>query len=319
MKGAILDADSLGADIDLAPLQQLPIDWSIHAAVSPSDVASIIIDADVVLTNKIQLNRDVLFATKCLKLICVMATGVNNIDLEAAAERGIVVSNAIGYATPSVAQHTIAMMLNLATQQMLYLRDTQSGEWAKSNVFCRLDHPIVELSGKTLGIIGLGTLGCAVGHIAASMGMNVIAAVSQSQSANTHLDFQRTPFDELLAQSDVVSLHCPLTAKNVKLIGAGQLALMKPSAFIINTARGGLIDSAALIAGLENQVIAGAAIDVLDSEPPSVDEPLLQISFPNLLITPHNAWGARESRQRLVLQMAENIQHFMSGTPVRSV
>ena len=319
MKGVVLDADSLGTDIDLVRLQQLPVEWSIHKAVAPSDTASIVSDTDIVLTNKVRLDRDILLKTNRLKLVSIMATGVNNVDLHTAAELGITVSNAVGYATPSVAQHTIAMMLNLATQQVVYLRDTQAGQWQRSNVFCRLDHPIVELSGKTLGIIGFGTLGSAVGHIAASLGMKVIAAVSQSNCDGTSSAIERVSLVDLLERSDIVSLHCPLTDSNVKLIGAKQLSQMKPSAFLVNTARGGLIDSEALIAALENRVIAGAAIDVLDSEPPSHDEPLLNVSYPNLLITPHNAWGARESRQRLILQMAENIERFISGNPIRCV
>ena len=149
--------------------------------------------------------------------------------------------------------------------------------------------------------------------------MKVIAAVSQSNCDSTSAAIERVSLVDLLERSDIVSLHCPLTDSNVKLIGAKQLSQMKPSAFLVNTARGGLIDSEALIAALENRVIAGAAIDVLDSEPPSHDEPLLNVSYPNLLITPHNAWGARESRQRLILQMAENIERFISGNPIRCV
>lgn len=321
MKGIILDADSLGKDIDLGPVLDLLDDWQINATTRPEDVETAVADADVVLSNKIELPRDLLLTNSSIKLISVMATGVNNVDLNAAAEKNIVVSNAVGYATASVAQHTIALMLNLVTSQPTYLRETQTGRWQKSNVFCRLDHPIFELNGKTLGIIGLGTLGTAVANVSLALGMRVIAAESMTGATAEHPDrrIPRVALDTLLASADVISLHCPLTPLTDGLMNPDKFALMKSTAYLINTARGALIDTEALLQAINSNSIAGAAIDVLVSEPPKSDEPLLREKRPNLLITPHNAWGAVESRQRLILQMRENIESFIKGNPIRQV
>ena len=321
MNGVILDADSLGPGVDLSPITTQLTRWSTHPATQKEDLVKRIEHADVVLTNKVMLSREVLGHAKQLKHISVMATGTNNIDLAAASEQGISVSNAVGYATPSVSQHVLTLLLNLVTNMPRYLRDTQTGQWQKSPVFCRLDHPIIELSGKTLGIIGLGELGQAVGELAQAFGMTVIAASAQANpsSKQTHSNIARCDLPTLLRRADVVSLHCPLTAATENLINAASLAAMKPSAFLINTARGALVDSQALLEALEAGDIAGAALDVLAIEPPTLQELLLQAHRPNLLITPHNAWGALESRQRLIQQMADNIQGFCANKPVRQV
>lgn len=321
MNGVILDADSLGPGVDLGPITTQLTRWSTHPATQKEDLVKRIEHADVVLTNKVMLSREVLGHAKQLKHISVMATGTNNIDLAAASEQGISVSNAVGYATPSVSQHVLTLLLNLVTNMPRYLRDTQTGQWQKSPVFCRLDHPIIELSGKTLGIIGLGELGQAVGELAQAFGMTVIAASAQANpsSKQTHSNIARCDLPTLLRRADVVSLHCPLTAATENLINAASLAAMKPSAFLINTARGALVDSQALLEALEAGDIAGAALDVLAIEPPTLQELLLQAHRPNLLITPHNAWGALESRQRLIQQMADNIQGFCANKPVRQV
>ena len=321
MNGVILDADSLGPGVDLGPITTQLTRWSTHPATRKEDLVKRIEHADVVLTNKVMLSREVLGHAKQLKHISVMATGTNNIDLAAASEQGISVSNAVGYATPSVSQHVLTLLLNLVTNMPRYLRDTQTGQWQKSPVFCRLDHPIIELSGKTLGIIGLGELGQAVGELAQAFGMTVIAASAQANpsSKQTHSNIARCDLPTLLRRADVVSLHCPLTAATENLINAASLAAMKPSAFLINTARGALVDSQALLEALEAGDIAGAALDVLAIEPPTLQELLLQAHRPNLLITPHNAWGALESRQRLIQQMADNIQGFCANKPVRQV
>ena len=321
MNGVILDAESLGLGIDLGPILTQLTSWSTYPSTQKEDVLGRIEQADIVLTNKVTLSREVLRHAKQLKHISVMATGTNNIDLAAASEQGISVSNAVGYATPSVSQHVLTLLLNLVTNMPRYLRDTQTGQWQKSPVFCRLDHPIIELSGKTLGIIGLGELGQAVGELAQAFGMTVIAASAQANpsSKQPHSNIARCDLPTLLRRADVVSLHCPLTAATENLINAASLAAMKPSAFLINTARGALVDSQALLEALEAGDIAGAALDVLAIEPPTLQELLLQAHRPNLLITPHNAWGALESRQRLIQQMADNIQGFCANKPVRQV
>jgi len=321
MNGVMLDADSLGPGIDLGPISTQLTGWSIYRATQKEDVIDRVEHADVVLTNKVMLSREVLRHAKQLKHISVMATGTNNIDLAAASEQGISVSNAVGYATPSVSQHVLTLMLNLVTNMPRYLQDTQTGQWQKSPVFCRLDHPIIELSGKTLGIIGLGELGQAVGKLAQAFGMTVIAASAQSApSPNpTPSNIARCDLPTLLRRADVISLHCPLTPDTENLINAASLAAMKPSVFLINTARGALVDSQALLKALEAGHIAGAAVDVLATEPPTLQESLLQAPHPNLLITPHNAWGALESRQRLIHQIADNVRGFCASTPVRQV
>jgi len=313
MKGVILDADSLGHGVDLSPVTELLDHWDIHASTVSSEVSRRIDGASVVLSNKVPLNEAVFAATPSLKLVSIMATGTNNVDLLAAGKLGVTVCNAVAYATPSVVQHTIALMLNLATNLTGYVDDVRNGHWQKSPVFCLLGHPIIELAGKTLGIVGYGELGSNLAKVATAFGMHVIISETPSTKEG------RVPLEELLKSSDFVSLHCPLTDSNQHMINRETLALMKQDAFLINTARGGLVNSKHLIQALGNNIIRGAAIDVLDAEPPSADEPLIAADLPNLLITPHNAWGAIESRQRLIVQMQENITGFLKGTIVRQV
>jgi glycerate dehydrogenase len=315
MKGVILDAASVGKDLDLGPITDCLDEWQVYQSTSPEEVAERIRDADVVLTNKVRLMSGEFQNADRLKLVGLLATGTNNIDLEAAKSRGVCVCNAVSYATPSVAQHAISLMLALATNLLSYVEDVQQGVWHKSESFCLNHHPIIELSGKKLGIIGYGTLGREVARIAKAMGMKVLIC----QRPGSEPQNKRIPLDELLGQVDVLSLHCPLTNDNSHLINSDSLELMKPSALLINTARGGLVDSAALIDALKDQQIAGAAIDVLDIEPPASTEPLLNVHLPNLIVTPHNAWCAIESRQRLVEQVRDYILAFLSGHPLNRV
>jgi glycerate dehydrogenase len=206
-------------------------------------------------------------------------------------------------------------MLTLSTNLLAYMADVRAGRWQESDVFCLLDHPITELSGKTLGIVGHGELGKGVADVARAFGMKVTVAARPGTTATG----DRIPLEELLSEVDYLSLHCPLTDDNRHIINERALQLMKPTAFLINTARGGLVDSNALIAALKADTIAGAAVDVLDVEPPLDDETLLRTLLPNLIVTPHNAWGARESRTRLVEQMRENIEAFLAGAPLRAL
>ena len=316
MRGVILDADSLGQDIDLQPITSTLPEWQIYPYTEPHQVADRICDATVVLTNKIALTAAQMSAAPDLKFINVMATGTNNIDVKAALQKHIAVSNAVGYATPSVVQHTLTLMLSLATQLPLYQRDVQQGLWQQGRAFCLLGHPIMELSGKTLGIIGCGELGSQVARVAAAFGMRVKIAARPGQGPK---DYEALPLQKLLPQVDVLSLHCPLTPTTALMLDAQALALMKPSALLINTARGGLVDSAALLAALRSGRLAGAAIDVLATEPPAADEPLLLARLDNLIITPHTAWAALEARQRLVQQMRANIEGFLAGRALRAV
>lgn len=314
MLGVILDADSLGTDIDLSPVTNLLGDWQVYASTQPDEVASRIENATVVLSNKVVLDETNLGHARLVRFISVMATGTNNVDLNYTASHNIAVSNAIAYSTPSVVQHTISLILALSNNLPAYLADVRGGRWQQSNVFCLLDHPIQEVSGKRLGIIGYGALGT---HVArAAEGLGLIVQVSERPGHQPREG--RLAFEDIVRTSDYISLHCPLTAENKHLINAEKLSWMKPSAFLINTARGGLVDSGALLHALRSRTIAGAAIDVLDMEPASASEPLMA-DLPNLMVTPHNAWGAIESRRRLILQMKENIMGFLIGTPPRSV
>ncbi len=317
MKGVILDARSLGrAEVDLDPVTDLLDTWDIHDATTTSEVAARIEDAHVVLTNKVPLTEDVMARARHLQLVSVMATGTNNIDVAAAARRGITVSNAVAYATASVVQHTIGLMLALSTRLIDYVGDVRAGAWQASPVFCLLDHPIAELAGKTLGIVGFGELGGNVARVADAFGMKVLVSkkVGEDDTATG-----RVPFDQLVSAADFLSLHCPLTSRTEHMIDEKALNRMKSSAFLVNTARGRLVDTEALIAALRNNVIAGAGIDVLEREPPDDTEPLINAGLDNLIVTPHNAWGAIESRQRLVIQMRENILAHLEGKPARVV
>jgi glycerate dehydrogenase len=314
MLGVVLDADSLGKDVDLSPVTQLLDDWQVHPFTRPEQVAERIKHATVVLTNKIALDESSLSSAWALKFVSVMATGTNNIDFLATANRGIKVSNALAYGTPSVVQHTLALILNLSTSFHRYQASISRGDWQASNVFCLLDYPIREIAGKQLGIVGYGELGKAVGTVVAALGMKVVVSEHPGRDPREG----RTKFEEVLRTSDYISLHCPLNDATSRIINADTLALMKQDAFLINTARGGLVDPYDLVSCLQAGNIAGAAIDVLEQEPPTLDDPLLK-DIPNLIVTPHNAWAAIESRNRLIQQSRENIEGFLKGKPVRLV
>ena len=313
MLGIILDADSLGKEIDLSPITGLLGEWRVYGSSLPEETSARVADADVVLSNKIRLDATNLSGSQ-VSFISVMATGTNNIDLEYTSNRGITVSNAVAYATPSVVQHTISLILALSTNLPAYLKDVREGAWQKSNVFCLLQHPIQEVSGKQLGIIGHGELGSAVADAATGLGLEILISDRPGNSPKEG----RLAFKEVVARADYLSLHCPLTDGSQQMINAEILSAMKPSAFLINTARGGLVDSEALVTALKAGDIAGAAVDVLDVEPATVDEPLIT-DIDNLLVTPHNAWGAIESRTRLIQQMRENIEGFLTDKPQRQV
>ena len=314
MLGVVLDADSLGKDIDLTPVTQLLDDWHVYPFTTPEQVAERIRAATIVLSNKIVLDEASLESAIALEFVSVMATGTNNIDLLATANRGIKVSNALGYGTPSVVQHTLALILNLSTSFHQYQASVSSGHWQRSDVFCLLDHPIREIAGKQLGVIGHGELGKAVGTAAEALGMKVVVSEHPGEEPREG----RTKFEEVLRASDYITLHCPLNDTTSGIINVDTLALMKQDSFLINTARGGLVKPDDLISCLQAGNIAGAAIDVLEQEPPDMDDPLLK-DIPNLIVTPHNAWAAIESRNRLVQQTRENIEGFLKGTPVRLV
>ncbi|WP_180039642.1 2-hydroxyacid dehydrogenase [Acinetobacter sp. YH12100] len=311
--------------LDYASLDQQDLDFqALHAAFDPlvlypttsaAEIASRVAEVEVIISNKVLIDAATIQQSPELKLILISATGSNNVDLAAAKARGIVVCNCQAYGTSAVAQHTLMLMLNLATSFLSYQHALQQGQWQKSSQFCLLDAPIVELAGKTLGIVGYGELGHAVAKLAEAFGMKVLIAALPNRPA----DASRVAFAELLAQVDFLSLHCPLTEDTRHLISHAELEAMKPSAFLINCARGGIVDEAALAQALREGQIAGAATDVLTVEPPKEGNVLLDATIPNLIVTPHNAWGSVDARQRIVNQMVENVEAFKNGQPIRQV
>ncbi|WP_299598624.1 D-2-hydroxyacid dehydrogenase [uncultured Microbulbifer sp.] len=307
MRGVFLDAMTMKLDeLDTAALDKSLDQWDFFETTSAEKTAERIKNADVVVTNKVVLDRALIENAPNLKLICVCATGTNNVDLDAAAERNIRVKNVTGYTGTSLAQHTLALILALATRWQQYSKDVKDGRWSQSPIFCRLDYPVMELAEKKLGIIGYGDLGQKVARLGEALGMEVLVADSFTGEQKPG----RVPLDHLLAESDVISLHCPLTQQTNQLVDRNFLTAMKNSAFLINTARGGLVDEIALATALKDRQIAGAALDVLSVEPPPADHPLLAADIPNLIITPHNAWISRESRQRLLDGVVDNITRY---------
>lgn len=307
---AFLDLDSVDRDdLDLSKLNAVVDGWQWHGLVKDDELQDVLASADVVVSNKVVLTDEHLSQARHLKLVCIAATGTNNIDLEAAARNNIAVCNVHGYATPSVVQHVFTLLLALTTRFNEYTSAVKRGAWSKSNFFCLLDYPIRELDGKTIGIVGYGHLGKAVAKVAEAFGMKVMLARRNSEDQRPG----RCALHDLLPQLDVLSLHCPLTTETRGMIGADELALMKKDAVLINTARGGLVDEYALLEALQTQQISGAGLDVLETEPPPVGYPILKAELPNLIITPHTAWASHESRQRLLDEIALNIEAFKAG------
>lgn len=304
-----LDAATLHReDMDFSPFEQFG-ELVFHPRTTPEETADRLAEAEVVITNKVVLTRELLAGAPKLKLVCIAATGTNCVDLEAAKELGIPVCNVSGYSTPGVAQHTFALILSLATSLQKYA--PEAAEWPKSPLFTRLDHPVFEIDGRTLGIVGLGSIGREVAAIGKAFGMKVVALAREGSSSGG--DVPRLPAAEFFPACDVISLHCPLTPETKEIIGEKNLALCKPTALLINTGRGPLIDEKALAEALRDGRLGGAGLDVLSAEPPPADNPLLAPDVPNLLITPHTAWAGRESRARLLEGIVGNIRSFLDG------
>jgi glycerate dehydrogenase len=315
-RAVFLDHASLDlGDLDMAPLRQVFDDLHLHAQTPPELIIERLQGAQVVISNKVLLDASTLAACPDLKLILIAATGSNNVDLAAARAQGIAVSNCQGYGTPAVAQHTLMLLLALATRLPDYQQAVAAGRWQQASQFCLLDFPIMELHGKTLGLLGHGELGSAVGRLAEAFGMRVLLGQLPGRPARS----DRLPLDELLPHVDALSLHCPLNEHTRDLIGAAQLQAMKPNALLINTARGGLVNEQALADALRSGHLGGAACDVLSSEPPQADNPLLAGDIPRLIITPHCAWGSREARQRIAGQLAENAHGYFNAAPRRLI
>ena len=316
MRGVFLDYDTMRPeDLQFGGLEATLSTWRTYGKTSPEEVAARIGDADVVVVNKVVLDRQTLTSSSRLKLVCIAATGTNNVDLEAAAELNIPVCNVRGYGTAAVSQHVMALILALSTRLMAYHGAVRAGRWQRSEQFCLLDFPIREIAGKILGVVGYGDLGRGVARLAEAFGMEILIA----QRPGTPEVAGRWPLTELLPNVDVLTLHCPLTPETRGLIGPQELSLMKRDALLINTARGGIVDEAALSDALRRGLIGGAGVDVLTAEPPAGGNPLLADDIPNLIVTPHTAWASREARQRILDEVAENISAFLRGRPKRTV
>ena len=308
-----LDAATYG-DISLQRFMD-KWDCAIYQVTNPDETIARLAGRSIAVTNKVVIDKAVFNAPEArhLKLIAVAATGTDIIERDEAIKRGVKVCNVPGYATQSVAQFTLALILELATRSGRYSAAVRAGEWQKSPVFSLLNFPTMELSAKKLGIVGYGSIGQAVAQMARGFGMEILTAARPGASGS--IPQGRIPVEQLLREADIVSLHCPLTAQTRSLINEHSLALMKPTAFLINTARGALVDEPALVEALRAKRIAGAALDVITKEPPPGDHPIIRAAteLDNLIVTPHTAWSAREARERLLREVEENIAAFLQG------
>ena len=310
MKAVFLDFGTMGKGLDLRELESLVSELVIYDDSPDATVAARISDAEVVFTNKIRLTRELLEHAPKLKFIALTATGTDNIDTDCAKEHGIGVANIRHYCTQSVVEHVFGVLLSLTHSLGQYHRSVRAGDWQRSTDFCMLHYPVKELSAMTLGVVGFGALGQGVARTARAFGMQVL--VSARPGVETVPD-DRVGFGQLLAGADVISLHCPLNDDTRNLFGAREFEAMKRTAILINTARGGLIDSQALADALESGQIAAAAVDVLPEEPPVGGDPLLDYDGDNLIVTPHIAWATDEARQNAIDELAANTRAFLDG------
>ncbi len=296
-------------DLDWEPLAQLG-ELTVHDRTAPEQVAACIAKADVVLTNKTRLDAASLAAAPGLRGVVVLATGFDVVDAVAARRLGLPVCNVPEYGTMSVAQAVFALLLELTNHTGALAASVRQGRWSAGPDFCYWDRPLIELAGQTFGVVGMGRIGAAVGRIAAAFGMRVLSHRRRPDPASV-------PLDQLLQESDVISLHCPLTPATRGLIDAAQLVRMKPGALLLNTGRGALINEVDLAAALASGHLGGAGLDVLSLEPPQANHPLL--SAPNCLITPHVAWATQAARQRLIAVSARNVAALLDGKPIHVV
>ena len=311
MRGVFLDLDTVShqGDVDLTPLRQTLSELRTFGVTPPEQLIQRVADAEVVLTNKVRLAAAALTRFPRVRLVCIAATGTNNVDLEAARARGIAVTNVPAYSTMSVVQQVFAFVLGLTQHLREYELLLQAGAWRRAPQFTLLDYPIRELAGKKFGILGYGDIGRAVARVAEALGMRVLIAARTAEDRRPG----RLPLGQLLPQADVLSIHVPLLLQTRNLIGAPELALMKHDALLINCARGGIVDEQALVEALRARRLGGAGVDVLSEEPPLHGNPLLMPGIPNLIVTPHIAWATREARQRVISEMALNVTAYARG------
>lgn len=309
MKIVFLDSTALPKHL-LIPRPDFPHEWIEYETTSAEQTFERAKDADIIVTSKVVFNRELLQRLPRLKLIALTATGTNNIDLVAAKELGIAVKNVAGYSAVAVSEHVVGLIFSLRHSLHSWYRDQLQGKWIDSKQFCYFDYPIQDIRGATLGVIGKGSLGSEVGRLAEALGMRVLYA-ERKNATNCREGY--TPFFDVLAQSDIVTLHCPLTADSENLINQETLSHFKPSAFLINTGRGPLVDEIALLDALQTGKLAGAALDVLVKEPPEKDNPLIVAAktLPNLIITPHVAWASDNAVTILVNKVRSNLEEFV--------
>ena len=294
------------------PLLALGDDPKIYERTDPQDTVSRAADAEILLTNKVLLDRDTLARLPKLRYVGILATGINVIDLAAARERGVVVTNVPAYSTASVVQLTLALLLELTQRVGHHANTVRQGNWVRSKDFSYWDFPLVELDGLTMGLVGFGAIAQGVARVAQALGMRVLAT-RRAERPSEVPGVQMVGVDTLFRESDVLSVHCPLTPETKGLVNAARLATMKPSAYVLNTSRGPVVDEADLADALNTGRIAGAGVDVLSPEPPAADNPLLTAK--NCLVTPHIAWATRAARGRLLATVAANIRAFLEGKP----
>ena len=309
------EATFTSGDLELSALVNQVDRWDRYPSTAVEQRLERLQNASIVLTNKVRLDAEILSSLPKLQLILLTGTGTNHIDLVSCQARGITVCNVTGYGTSSIAQHVFTLLLALSTNLLNYVNETTSGAWSSAAHFSALGYPICELEGKTLGLIGYGTIAKGVEKLALAFGMNIVIAQRPGGASQPG----RLPMDALFAESDVVSLHCPLVDRTYHLIDAAALQKMKSTAILINTARGAVVDNAALAEALKSGEIKAAGIDVLEQEPPPADHPLIQADVPNVIVTPHVAWASIEARQRLLNKVAENLQAWLKGKPVNVV
>ncbi len=315
MNIVVLDGYTLNpGDLDWEPLHALG-ECKIFERSEPAQIVQRAAIAEIVFSNKVQITREHLGRLDNLRYIGVLATGTNNVDIEAARERNITVTNVPAYGTRSVAQATIALLLELTNHVGRHSESVRQGNWTRSADWCYWEMPLIELAGLTMGIVGYGRIGHEVGTLAAAFGMQVLASSSTLRKDQPPARF--VDLETLFRQSDVVSLHCPLTPKTERLVNAQRLSWMKPTAFLLNTSRGQLIDELSLAECLNCRRVAGAGLDVLSLEPPPADHPLL--SARNCIVTPHQAWATRAARGRLLAIAVENLRAFLAGRPMNAI
>lgn len=312
-KIVFLDADSIIADIRPPAFEH---HWESYSATSADQTVLRLKGATVAITNKVLLDRKTLEQLPELRMVAVAATGINNVDTACCRERGIVVSNIRDYSIHTVPEHVFMMLLALRRNLPAFREDVRNGAWQKSTQFCLFTHPVRDLHDTTLGIVGHGAIGKALHQIALAFGMHVLIAEHKGAAS---IRSGYTEFDTVLRQSDVISLHLPLNAQTRHLIAEREFKLMRPGALLINTARGGLVDETALYDALLTGRIAGAGFDVLEKEPPTSGNPLLDINLPNFILTPHIAWSGRAAMQILADQLVANIEAWVAGTPQNRV